>query len=77
MVLPPEKPTLPITKVNASTIYPELPKYGAAPISTVKITPNTVYQYRSFFLMGILSAIIPRAGAVTATKTIAEPNTKA
>ena len=72
-MLPPENPIEPMTNINARIRYPWEPKYGAAPIAAQNIIPTTVYQNNSFFLIGILSAITPRAGAVTATTNIAKP----
>ena len=39
-------------------------------MSAVKAIPATVYHFSNFFLIGILSAITPNAGAVATTKTI-------
>ena len=36
----------------------------------VNAIPATVYHFSSFFLIGILSAITPKAGAVATTKSI-------
>ncbi|CAI8250917.1 MAG: Uncharacterised protein [Methanobacteriota archaeon] len=73
MVLPPEKPIEPSTYINARILYPPSPKYGAAPIAAQNTTPTTVYQNNILFFTGILSAITPNAGAVTATIAIAIP----